>query len=154
MVCRVIGLACAAGLLVGCRDPADFTPAKGVRDLPRTETATRTFLRPGGCMGIGVVKGLSTADVAITVANHGGTHYFVTDERVLHEYTTSEEALDERVGKVAYSHQRQANIASTPETTAEAYRCPDGLPTTTAPAVSPPMPPPPVEQWGGEIMTR
>ncbi len=64
----------------GCSDPAEFRPAKGVSDYPATKDAYR-IQEPGeDCVSIGVVHADgddAIADIAVTAARHGGTHYVV-----------------------------------------------------------------------------
>lgn len=64
----------------GC-DPAEFRPAKGVKDLPSAKTAYRVQEDQESCDDIGfVIKASSVDDIAETAANHGGTHYRVLDD--------------------------------------------------------------------------
>lgn len=108
-----------AGLaLVACSDPASFRPAQGVADLPRTEKAYRIFDVSNDCKAIGDVEGTTIQGIATTVANHGGTHFLVTDERVLQQYVTAQQSL-----AVGYS-QSQGNLESMKQIKAEAYVCP------------------------------
>lgn len=71
-------------VLVGCSDPAEFRPAKGVKDLSAVTTAYRikqADLDNMGCDELGgVIKAASIDDVAVTAANHGGTHYLINDD--------------------------------------------------------------------------
>ncbi|MBS2015899.1 MAG: hypothetical protein JST00_23630 [Deltaproteobacteria bacterium] len=136
-------LAFAAGLLFGCNDPADWRPAQGVADLPKRENAWRIFTVANDCTAIGTVEGTSVKDVAITVANHGGTHYLVIDERVLQQYVTAPQSL-----AVGYS-QTGGTLESTKQVRAEAYVCPSrrrgaepgAAEASPAPPVSEPAPP-------------
>lgn len=142
-----------AGLVVaiaGCNDPADFVRAKGAADFPSTSIAYRLFSVGSDCTSIGTVEhGPSIQAIAVTVANHGGTHYVITDERMVEEYVTSGQNL----GGAAYAHQT-SNLARRKQYTAEAYRCPprqrgaqpptaptEAAPPAPAPAPAPPPPP-------------
>jgi len=64
----------------GC-DPAEFRPAKGVKDLPAAKAAYRVQEDKEGCRELGfVIKATSIDDIATTAANHGGTHYRILDD--------------------------------------------------------------------------
>lgn len=104
--------------LAGCADPASFHPAQGVADLPRTEKAYRIFDVSNDCKAIGTLEGTTVQALATTTANHGGTHFLVTDERVLQQYVTGQQSL-----AVGYS-QSQGSLESMKQIKAEAYVCP------------------------------
>jgi len=114
----VIVLAAAGVVLAACNDPASFRPAQGVADLPRTEKAYRIFEVSNDCKPIGDLEGTTIQAIATTVANHGGTHFLVTDERVLQQYVSASPSL-----AVGYS-QSQGRLESTKQIKAEAYVCP------------------------------
>ena len=66
----------------GCYgDPAEFRPAKGVRDLPSVKAAYRVQQAPDGCDDIGgVVEASSIEDIAVTAANHGGSKFHIIND--------------------------------------------------------------------------
>jgi hypothetical protein len=71
----------ASVLFVAACDPAEFRPAKGAHDLPSTNTAYRVQEDQDACDDIGfVTKAKSVDAVAVTAANHGGTHYRILDD--------------------------------------------------------------------------
>lgn len=134
-----VALAFAVALLVACNDPADWRPAQGVADLPKRENAWRIFTVASDCTAIGTVEGTSVKDIAITVANHGGTHYLVIDERVLQQYVTAPQSL-----AVGYS-QTGGSLESTKQVRAEAYVCPSRR-RGAEPAPGEPSPAPPAAE--------
>lgn len=74
------GLLVVILLAAGC-DPAEFRPAKGVKDLPSAKAAYRVQEDKEGCQELGfVIKASSVDAVAETAANHGGTHYRILDD--------------------------------------------------------------------------
>jgi hypothetical protein len=123
----------------GCNDPADFKPAKGAADYPSSAVAYRLYSVGSDCTSIGIVEHATTIPaVATTVANHGGTHYVITDERMIEEVVTSGQSL----GGAAYAHQT-SNRSRTKQYTAEAYRCPPRPRGPEAPPAGPEKPAPP-----------
>jgi len=73
-------LALALVLLIAC-DPAEFRPAKGVKDLPSAKAAHR--VHDSTCESIGfVIKAESIEDIATTAAHHGATEFKVLNDRV------------------------------------------------------------------------
>ncbi len=112
-------VALALSVAGGCNDPADFRAAQGVSDLPKTvENAKRLYSTPNDCTVLGTVLGASVKDVAITVANHGGTHFLVTDDRKVQEFVTSNDYR----GGPAYA-QQGSSLYTRKEVSAEAYYC-------------------------------
>lgn len=138
-VARPLVLGCALLAGSGCNDPADFARAKGAADFPSTSVAYRIFSASSDCTPIGTVEHATTIQaVAVTVANHGGTHYLITDERFIQEVVTSGQNL----GGAAYA-QQMSTVARTKQLTAEAYRCPPRTRAPQAPTTAPESPPSP-----------
>ena len=103
-----------------CGDPAQFRPAKGVKDLPSSKTAYR--VKDSSCNSIGfVIQGKSIEDIAETTANHGGTEYKVLDDfghtTVETDFAASQ-SFGVTQGHASSSEQKHHAY------TAEAYRCP------------------------------
>jgi hypothetical protein len=138
-IARPVVLGCALLAGSGCNDPADFARAKGAADFPSTSVAYRIFSVSSDCTSIGTVEHAATIQaVAVTVANHGGTHYLITDERYIQEVVTSGQSL----GGAAYA-QQTSTTSRTKQLSAEAYRCPPRTRAPQVPTTAPESPPPP-----------
>lgn len=110
--------------LAACGDPAQFRPAKGVRDAPAAKTAYR--VKESMCDSIGfVIKARSVDDIAETTANHGGTEYKILDD---FGHTTVETDFTGSTVAARNLSVTQGHASSSEEVhhayTAEAYRCP------------------------------
>jgi hypothetical protein len=104
--------------LAAC-DPAEFRPAKGVKDSPSTKTAYR--VKESTCDPIGfVIKAPSIEAVSETTANHGGTEFKVLDD-FGHTTVETDFAATQTFGVVhgSATSREQKNHSYT----AEAYRC-------------------------------
>lgn len=112
-------LACVLLGLTACSDPAEFRPAKGVKDLPSTKTAYR--VQQSLCDAIGIIKSAeSIEDIATTVANNGGTEFVV-----LHDQTSETVETDFRAAKtfgVTRGH-ASSRVDQHHLYTAQAFRC-------------------------------
>ena len=112
-------------VLAACGDPAQFRPAKGVKDAPAAKTAYR--VKDSACSSIGfVIKASSIEAIAETTANHGGTEYKILDDfghtTVETDFTGTNLAVTRNLSVT------QGHASSSEEKhhayTAEAYRCP------------------------------
>jgi len=116
-------LALAALSAIACSDPAEFRPAKGVKDLPSQKTAYRVQESTGDCLRIGfVVRARAIEDIAETVANHGGTHFKVVDDRS--HVTTETDFVARQSFGVVHGSSSSYDVKHH-RYTAEAYRCAD-----------------------------
>ena len=77
--------------LAACaHDPATFRPAKDARARESVRDAYRVYQPDSACEKIGVVVDAhDVAAIAKTAANHGATHYVVTNEERDTHYETS-----------------------------------------------------------------
>lgn len=116
---RLLALVLISSAGAACGDPADFRPAKGVRDLKPAKVAYR--VQESVCESIGFVKRAETiADIAETVANNGGTEF-----RVLSDNQSETVETDFRVAKsFGVTHgTASSRVEKHHLFTAEAYRC-------------------------------
>ena len=117
----VLASALALLALVACSDPADFRPAKGVRDLPSVKEAYRVKEADPAFDSIGFIKrARSIEDIATTTANNGGTHYRVLDDQQSATVETDFTAA-KTFGVVNGS--ASSRVEKHHLFTAEAYRC-------------------------------
>jgi hypothetical protein len=109
--------------LAACGDPAEFRPAKGVKDSPAAKTAYRVPTAPDGCDVIGyVIHATSLEDIAETTARHGGTSYRILAQRSEVELVTSTVFNGSGSGGFV-AGSTTSELVTTRHLIAEAYRC-------------------------------
>lgn len=114
-------------MMAGCAiDEADFRPARGARDYPAERDAYRAKSEADvdGCESIGVVHSRgahpTVEELAVTVRNHGGTHYIVRGEQHEDAYETTGTATRFGGGYLVHARTEVDHMRSL---WAQAYRC-------------------------------